>query len=203
MNTAIQKLRPFAALIPVVLMSSIIIGVETRAERCYGLADALLTVALLGILFLALVIGGIIQLLKIIRRKGGLTEAIILLLMILIAGIASWIALKADDYFQEAPVLKAEMMGMLDTGGIILRKNQTFSAHYGHVDWGCRITGQYNIQNDTLFLGDRIKNASNNIITSKYLIQDEVYLLPLDSEIPSQDSTYWMKITEINQGNWH
>ena len=202
MKKATQNLWAILGVLPVVIISLIIIGVELREERCYGLVDAFVFVILNGGLIITLIICLIVQIIKVAKKKDSKVRILNIGLMILFSGIAFWSSKIEDDYFQEPSILKAEMTKSLSIGKIVLREKNNFTAQYGHIDWSCVKVGKYKITNDTLILGERISNESNNVIASKYLIQRNEYLLPIDSNFQIQDSSRWMKIIEIKKENW-
>lgn len=197
MEKANQNFRPILGLLPVVLFSLLIIRSELKVERCSGMADALVFVFLYGGLIIALITGLIIQLKKLSNGIDISIRKFNLVVMVICSATAFWLTYLDEDYFQERTILKAEMVGGLDIGRLVLREKNYFSAKFGHIDWTCTISGIYEINKDTLFLGPRISNESHNIIASKYLIHYNGYFVPIDSSAQSIDSARWLKISEI------
>jgi len=202
MDKTTQKLKIITGVIPVVIISLIIIGIEIRNEKCYGLADALLFTVLYGALLISFIISVRLQLIKITKGKEISYRLFNLFIIIGISSFTFWLSKTDADIFQENSILKAEFIGSNDIGRITLREKEKFSVQFGHIDWSCIRIGKYTITNDTLFLGEGIANESNGIISSRYLIQSNNYLIPLDKETQIQDSTHWMKINEIKKENW-
>jgi len=201
MEKPTQNLRAIFGIIPVAIISSVIIASGLREERCYGLSDAFASVGLKGGLIITLIICLAVQLRKIVKKDHTPIRILNLAFMMLFSGVAFGVSNLEDDYFQEPSILTAEIAESLSTGKIILREKNNFTAQYGHIDWSCVKVGKYEISNDTLILGERISHESNNIIASKYLIQGNVYLIPIGSHVYTQDSSRWMKINEIEKAN--
>lgn len=63
-------------------------------------------------------------------------------------------------------------------GRIELINNREYYAQYGHLDWSCGFTDQYNIKGDTLILTGSLFETTNGVLTDKYLMTDST-LIPM------------------------
>lgn len=69
---------------------------------------------------------------------------------------------------------------------LTLRNNGTFKVDLGHVDFSCYFSGQYQTHSDTIILDKDVVAQTNFLLTTKYLLQDNL-LMPISDK--SVDST--------------
>jgi len=195
-----RNIRIYYWTFPTVFIAIITIWYSLRTVGCTGMLSAIIFIGLYGLILLTSLVALIFQIIKINKdTRHRVAVIIICLLTSLIAIGSNYIP---NDFFKSRPILKANIGVTLDIGALTLRKDNTYSAFYGHIDWGCLKTGDYKISNDTIYLETNIAEQSDGILSSIYLIKDESYLLPLDRLDYLNDTTYWLKINKEYKNNW-
>ncbi|MEZ4951924.1 MAG: hypothetical protein R2784_21395 [Saprospiraceae bacterium] len=80
-----------------------------------------------------------------------------------------------------------------DIGRLELIDNETYYALYGHIDWSCSFTDNYEKHGDTLVLAGQPYERTEGILADKYLITDST-LVPIKLTDRDMERTETMKI---------
>lgn len=87
---------------------------------------------------------------------------------------------------------------MIAAAFLSLNDNNTYGVELLRVESSECYNGEYNIVNDTLFLGDNIADETRNIISDKYLINSTLnMLIPIENCNLKLDTNKWLKIDSI------
>lgn len=168
-----------------------------REIRCLGAYGDIM------IFFLLLIAGLIIILIQIILLviwKKLDSEIKTLLVTICIPGII--IVIKAL-WPEPKTVIYAEFLSKYEYGlednSIKFLKDSSYIISMVHVELGCKYGGKYQIKQDTFFLEDDVVIKTDSNFYSKYLLQDNKYLIPLDIHNDQQDSSFWLRILKMEK----
>jgi glucan phosphoethanolaminetransferase (alkaline phosphatase superfamily) len=147
LTNSTKNVWKYIEMFPIIIISFIIAGIELRSEPCFNMGSAILVVLLIGVFVVVLFITLSFQILRLAQKQNIKYRSINILITLFLAFFTSWTFYIPNDFFQEKPILKAEIEESNDIGRLTLRENNQYSVQFGHIDWVCTKNGKFRIRN--------------------------------------------------------
>ena len=152
---------------------------------CWGLIEVMYTV-LLFILFIVTIPVAFIAAYRKRQTHTKKPEPITLTItLVTLAVLIIW-KIFGEDFKGSIWIYAEANKDKLSNQYLTLRNNGTFKVDLGHVDFSCYFSGQYQKHTDTIILDKDVVAQTNSLLTTKYLLQDNL-LIPINDI--SVDST--------------
>lgn len=76
-----------------------------------------------------------------------------------------------------------------------LYDDDSYSVEFINVEYSVVYSGDYEIENDTLYLKDHITSETDGIVSEKYLMKEEIgRLIPIEGNEQQMDTLRWLEI---------
>ena len=187
--------RTYIWTVSILTLCGLIIYFDSSLNTCYGLVHGLGDLFLLLILFVLLTTFLGRQVYKIVKKADNSKIRIWTSLIVIIASVTAFQGKSTWKNFRLGnSILSASIYpDQLDIGRLELIDEERYYALYGHIDWSCAFTDNYERNGDTLKLAGQPFEKTDGILTDKYLITDST-LVPIKLTDRDMKRTEKMKI---------